>query len=104
MYARKRGHYTAKLCWQRCVVSSTIQNDLISLAEARRQFGIGKAVLKKHLPIIDIGYRTKLVRRADVANFIDRMTVQPMTVQPSQQSQKPTEPRRGGGKRRDLLG
>ena len=83
-------------------------SDLISLAEAKRSYGIGKAVLKAHLPIIDAGYRSKFVKKQDVEDLIGRLTVLPSSWDSqADQTDKPEPSHRRKtrqGKRRDLLG
>lgn len=79
-----------------------MKSDLIGLSEARRRFGVSPFFLKQHLEIVNLGYRTKLVRASDVEALIDRMTVGP-----NQQRQAAVEPRprrSGTGRKRDLLG
>lgn len=79
------------------------QADLIGLAAAAREFGVSRFFLKQHLKIVNLGYRTKLVRRTDLLDLIDRMTVQPE----QQQLSAAAEPRQRvprAGRRRDLLG
>jgi hypothetical protein len=79
-------------------------SDLISLAQAKRSYGIGKSVLKAHLPIIDAGYRSKFVKKQDVEDLIRRLTVLPSDSYQSEPTLKPQRKAASGRKKRDLLG
>lgn len=76
------------------------QADLIGLSAAQREFGVSRFFLKQNLKIVNLGYRTKLVRRTDVLDLIDRMTVQPEQ-QPAAAEPRQRAPR--AGRCRDLL-